>query len=134
MDLDQEEEHWVDVDQREEVVDNDLNIFTVGRTATTPISVKLCIDTKPLEMEIDTGVVVSIVSEEQLCKRLPHRLDPVLLCCVLTWLRKYHYLGRHNYVLNTRDRGTHSLHTLPRGHGHACWDMIGYGKYTRTGK
>ena len=54
-------------------MDNDLNIFTIGRTATTPISVKLCMDTKPLEMEIDTGAAVSIVYEEQLRKRLPNK-------------------------------------------------------------
>ena len=61
---------------------NDLNIFTVGRTTTTPTSVKLCIDTKPLEMEIDTGAAVSIVSEEQLRKRLSNkqvRLSTIVL-------------------------------------------------------
>ena len=73
VDLDQEEEHWIDVEQTEEEVDNDLSIFTVGRTSTTPISVKLSIDAQPLVMELDTGAAVSIVSEEQLRKRLPNK-------------------------------------------------------------
>jgi len=70
VDLNQEEEHWINVEQAEEEVDNDLCIFTVGRTLTAPISVKLSVDTQPLVMELDTGVAVSIVSEEQLHKRL----------------------------------------------------------------
>ena len=73
VDLDQEEEHWIDVAQTEEEVDNDFSIFTVGRTSTTPISVSLFIDAKPLVMELDTGAAVSIISEEQLRKRLPNK-------------------------------------------------------------
>ena len=123
MDLDQEEEHWIDVAQKEEEVDNDFSIFAVGRTSTTPILVNIFIDARPLVMEFDTGAAVSIISEEQLRKRLPSKL--VLLCCVPTQLRKYHSLGRLNYVLNTGDRNTHSLHTLQWGQGHVCWDGIG---------
>jgi len=66
VDLDKEEEHWINVEQTDEGVDNDLNILTVGRTSTTPISVQLSIDTQPLVMEVDTGAAVSIVSEQQL--------------------------------------------------------------------
>jgi len=74
VDLDQEEEHWINVEQTEEPeVDNDLSILTVERTSTTPISVKLFIDTHPLMMELDTGAAVSIVSEEQLRRRLPNK-------------------------------------------------------------
>ena len=96
---------------------------------------KLCIDTKPLEMEIDTGVAVSIVSEEQLRKRLPNKqVRPSTIVLRTYTAEKIPLLGRHSYVLNTRDRSIHSLHTLPRGQGHVCWDVIGYGKYTWTGK
>jgi len=51
MDLDQEEEHWINVEWTDKEIDNDLSIFTVGRTSTTPISVQLSIDTQPLVME-----------------------------------------------------------------------------------
>ena len=97
-------------------MDNKLSIyiFTVGRISKSPITVKLCMDTKTLEMEIDSSAAVSIISE-QLHKRLPNKqVGPVLLCCLRIQLRKYHYLGRHNnYMLNVRDRRTHSLHILP---------------------
>ena len=73
MDLDQEEERWIDVAQKEEEVDNNFSIFAVGRTSTTPISINLFINAKPLVMELDTGVAVSIISEEQLRKRLPNK-------------------------------------------------------------
>ena len=73
MDLDQEEEHWIGVGQKVEEVENDFSIFAVGRTSTTPILVNLFIDAKPLVMELDTGTAVSIISEEQLRKRLPNK-------------------------------------------------------------
>ena len=59
--------------QKEEQEDIDLSIFAVGRTSTTPISINLFIDAKPLVMELDTGAAVSIISEEQLRKRLPNK-------------------------------------------------------------
>ena len=95
-------------------MDNTLSIFTVGRTSKSPTTVKLCMDTKSLEMEIDTSAAVSIVSK-QLHKRLPNKqVKPVLLCYLRIQLRKYHYLGRHNnYMLSASDRSTHSLHILP---------------------
>ena len=49
VDLDQDDEHWVNVEQIEEEVDNDLSILKVGRTSTTTILVKLV-------MELDSRI------------------------------------------------------------------------------
>ena len=61
----------VDVEQRENNMDNSLGILTIGSNSASSIQVELYINGKPLTMEVETGAAVSIVSEQQL-----NRLQP----------------------------------------------------------
>ena len=52
--------HQLDVDENEE-----LPLFILGTSRTTPIQVDVSLNGVPVTMEVDTGAAVSVMSHQQ---------------------------------------------------------------------
>ena len=62
---------WVSADAGSASETEELQLFTIGAKATTPITVALAFNGKQLIMEVDTGAAVSIMSEHSLKAIVP---------------------------------------------------------------
>ena len=60
------------VDSESENSESDLPVLKISGRSTHPIKVKLEIQGKPVEMEVDTGAAVSIISEETYKRLFPN--------------------------------------------------------------
>ena len=55
----------------EEDPDEKLGVYMIGKSSNHPIQVELQLDGKAVTMEVDTGVAVSLISEQRLKQVLP---------------------------------------------------------------
>ena len=68
------------VQEPEEVEGDEYHLFNLSNKKSAPYKVKLSVDNCPIEMEIDTGVVLSLVSEAIFKKTWTDRSMELSVC------------------------------------------------------